>query len=852
MAQTSYTVSGVIRDTTGQSVTATNIWLIASKDTLHTTSNETGNFNFTNVHQSTFILRADRLGYETWHKQFMFPKTSTQIDLPLITLITKTNTLKEVVIKGKRMPVVINGDTIEYLVDQYKLRENAVIEDLLKRLPGLEVDRDGNVNVMGKPIIKLRINGKDFLVDDIKNLTRLLPIDLINKIQLIDDYGDMARATGRKTGEPEKIINIQTKTDLNKIYQAQAIAGTGNDRRYNAAVLTNYFSEQQQFSLNGNTNNTSGQIGNLVTTKGNINYRGNFSKALSINAALQVRNTTNNLQAYSNVKTETNEGTLYSINSSSNNSMNDNYNLAAGGEYKPREADMIKFNLYYNLNNAVNNSSLLALQSGFQHKDQATISNITSRSPTLMSGLFGTHRFNKFGRVASFGLVVNYTRNNNDQDSRDDLRYYNANSSVAKDSLVHLLLNKMDNTFMTNAQISWIEPLDSISNVELRYVWNYTSTGNKQETQWISPDEKREFLDSLSNQYAYTVLQHQVEFNYRKNNGKIDYTIGVRLLPSSFRSNIISERRMMLHSTSMVPVFRIQYKLSNSKILTLAYTGNVTFPTNQQLQPIADLSNAQFPVVGNPNLKPSLAHTLFLNYRNASMNTLFINLSGNYTQDKVISNIVLVKDSFNTVKQETHFLNANGDYNCRFGYGWSQQVSDGKYSIFLDGNSSYSNNVLYIDNEKKIAQNLAITQSLRANRLGNVLELTGGVSYTYNRNVYDLSENNITNLNIWTFNIEGKLYFLKTFLLAVDLNKQLNSGYSNNVSINPFMINCTLEKTFYKRKFTCRLQGYNLLNETSRLSQSISVNSVTENRSSLIGRYFMLSLQCDLRMFKGK
>lgn len=853
MAQTTYTVSGIIKDSTGQAVTTTNILLIAGKDTLHTTSSETGKFTFTNVRQPIFILRADRLGYETWYKQFTFPETMTQIDLPLITLTIKTNILKEVVVKGKRTPIVIKGDTIEYQVDQYQLRENAVVEDLLKRLPGLIVDGDGNITAMGKSIARVRINGKDFLVDDIKSLTRLLPVDLISKIQLIDDYGDMAQATGRKTGESDKVMNIQTKADLNKVYQAQAVAGAGNEGRYNAGVLANYFSEQQQLSLNGNSNNISAQTGNMTTTKGNINYRGIFSKKLSINTGLSGGHISNSVRSSSNVETVTGDGTLYSSNNNSNNSSSETYSFITGGSYRSGEADIINFNMNFNKNSLANNNATSSIQSGFQRKDQATASNITSSSPKLTGSLFATHRFKKPGRIISLNLSANHTKNDNDQDSRDELRYYNADNSIAKDSLLHQLLQKVNNTLTTNAQVSWVEPLDSTTSLELKYVLNHGYNDNKQATQWINADGNKDFIDSLSNQYNYTTTQQQIDLNYRRNKGRLDYTIGARLLPSNLRSNALAGKRMAVRSAPIVPSVRVQYTLPPTAFFSIMYSGNVTFPTYQQLQPAPDLTNPQFPVIGNPDLQSSLSHMLFFVYHNVNINPLFISLSANYTQDKVVTNVILVKDSFNTVKQETHFLNTNGDYYCRLDYSWSLQIDDGKYNIFLDGNSYYANNVLYMDDVRKTAKNLAITQSVKANRLRKQLELTGGVSYTYNRNAYILSENNkTTNFSTWTFHLDGKIYFMKTFSLIADASKQLNSGYSGAINVNPLMINGTLEKTFFKRKLTLRLQGYNLLDETSRLSQSISGNSITENRSNLIGRYFMLSLQCDLKMFKGK
>ncbi|PWV49678.1 outer membrane beta-barrel protein [Chitinophaga sp. S165] len=852
LAQTGYSVSGTVKDTTGQEMIRANIWLITGRDTLHTFSDESGRFTFRNVPQPVFTLRVTLLGFETWYREFSYKEAGTQIDLPLIRLSIKTSTLKEVVVKGQLPAVVIKEDTIEYRADQYRLRENAVAEDLLKRLPGMQVDMEGNVQTMGQRITKVRINGKDFMITDIKTLTRLLPADLIDKIQLIDDYGDLARATGRKVGEPEKVLNIQTKADLDRVYQTQFLGGIGNDGRYNGALLANYFSEKQQLSINGNTNNITAQVGNTVTSTGNINYRGNYSKEFSVNVGLVGGRTTSEQESLSTVKTVTTDGTLNSENTSNSNARNDNLNINIGTEYKPKPGDMLNFNLNYSRNNSYNSNITRAIQTGLQRKDQITSSLNTSTSPVFLAGLFASHRFKGLGRTVSLGLYVNNTKNDNLQDGVDSLRYYNADNILVKDSLLHQLLDKKNTNFTSNGQLSYVEPLDSTNSLELRYSVNYSRTDNGQETRWVNPDGKVNVIDSLSNQYIYTMVQQQVELNFRRATKKWDYNFGMRLQPASLTSSMAGgANRAVVTSNKLVPVMRIQYKLTKQAMMSISYAGNVLFPTYQQLQPVADLTNAQFPIIGNPDLRPAFTNSVYFNYRNAGTNTLFIHLSGNFTQDKVVTNVSLVKDSFNTVKQETRFLNTDGDYNFRFIYGWSYRLANGKYNLFLDGNSSYNNNILYMDNVRKTGQNLVLSQSLRGNMLRESLELTGGVAYTYNRNVYVLQENNITNISTWNFNMNGKVYFLKTFSLGADLTKQLNSGFNGALTANPLLINATLEKTLFKRKLTCRLQGFNVLDETSRLSQSISGNTVTESQNRLLGRYFMFTLQCDLRMFKG-
>jgi hypothetical protein len=326
-------------------------------------------------------------------------------------------------------------------------------------------------------------------------------------------------------------------------------------------------------------------------------------------------------------------------------------------------------------------------------------------------------------------------------------------------------------------------------------------------------------------------------------------------MPSSLSGHGTNgEAPTKLHSSPLAPVLRIQYKLPRSQFISLFYNGVVIFPGYQQLQPAPDLTNTEFPIIGNPLLKPGFTHSVFLNYRSlntANTHTLFLHLAANYTKDKVVTNTVTVKDSFNTVKQETHYLNTDGDYNYRFVYGWSKRIQDGKYNFYLDGTASYNNNVLYVQDVKNFARNLAMSQSARSNILLPAIELMGGVTYMYNKNVYIPGDNNTTNITTWTFNLVGKVYFLKTFAFGFDANKQLNSGYSGSLSSNPLMANVFLEKMFFKKRLTARAQVFNLLDENARLSQAISGNTVTESRDNLLSRYFMFTLQLDLKKFKG-
>jgi hypothetical protein len=848
-AQFTHTVSGIVKDTTGQAMIGANVWLKIGRDSLHAATNESGHFSISNVAVTSFSLRISLLGYEPYLRSFSFENAGERIELPALTLVSKTSDLREVIVKGQAPPVIIKEDTLEYRAGDYRMKENSVVEDLLKRLPGVEVDKDGNILMMGKKVNKLRINGKDYLVDDIKTLTRILPVNMIDKVQLLEDYGDMARMTGRKSGDPLQVLNIQTKAELNKGIQTQVLAGYGDDGRYNGGFLANYFNGPHQLSVSGNTNNTTAVSGTGTNTTGAVNYRDQPGKDLSLNMSAMAGTIKSDVQSVSNVTTVTNEGTLYIANKSSNVSSAKNGSFFGGLEYKPANGDLFNVNVNMGWNKTITQSVVSSLQTGYQRKDQFTDNTVDNYIPILGMGVFGSHRFKKKGRVFSLSAYFSRNGNNNDQDGLNDLLYYD-DGEVVKDSLLHQVLKKRNVDYISAAQTSWIEPIDSSSSIEFRYFLTYTNSQNKITTDWLFPDGKSERIESLSNDYNVHIAQHQLELNYRKDYGKLDYTIGARLMPSVMSGDGIRS----LSSSPLAPVLRVQYKLPRSRFISLFYNGVITFPTFQQLLPTPDLTNAQFPIIGNPDLKPSFVHSVYINYRamnTAKNSTLFMHVSGNYTLDKVVTNTVTVQDSFNTVKQETRYLNTNGDYNYRFVYGWSRRYVDGKFVIYLDGSAAYNNNILYLQDIKNTSKNTVISQSVRDGIILDWLELITSASYTYNRNVYLPGADNTTNLTTIGLALNTKVFFLKTWMIGLDANKQYNNGYSGSLGSNPLIANATLEKTLFKKRLTCRAQVFNLLNENARLSQTISGNTVTESRDNLMRRYFMFTLQLDLKKFAG-
>jgi hypothetical protein len=253
--QTGRQVQGVVRDTTGEAVFGATVKLIGGPaDTLMIRTNIDGQFTFNNVKAPKFTLSIISLGYSNLIFTPVIPAGNTPIVLDKIVLKASANMLEVVTINGAP-PVTIKTDTMEFRTADLKLKANATVEDALKRVDGTEVDKDGNVTAAGKPVTKIKVNGKEIFGGDLKTITQNMPADAIEKIQLVDDYGDQANFTGVKDGDPEKIINITTKPGRDHNLIANATAGGGTEERYQLGVFASKTDGDRNLGVTVNLNN---------------------------------------------------------------------------------------------------------------------------------------------------------------------------------------------------------------------------------------------------------------------------------------------------------------------------------------------------------------------------------------------------------------------------------------------------------------------------------------------------------------------------------------------------------------------------------------------------------------------
>lgn len=842
-AQETHSVKGVVKDSSGEIIIAANILLLSSKDTLHTISDEEGMFAFTNLKYTDFILRISLLGFEPWQKQYRISSNLPDLFISDIKLKHKANLLHEIVITGKKTAMTIKKDTLEYNIDQLRLRENSVVEDIIKRLPGLQVDMNGNIKFMGKPVTGLKINGQEIAINNIETLIRIFPAEEIEKIQLIDDYGEMARLTGRKAGTPGHILNLKTKKEIQKTNIFQTTIGKGSDNKYDLSLTSINITDKPRINFLGTSKNTEATTGSRTQHNLNPIY---ITKVKNMDIRMNASwGRTNQYESTESIgKTITDEGLLINKNENTFTSNSDNYGLYINTEYKSKTNNYMNMILRGNLNNEYSSIISNSKQTGLQYLDLLANNSIKGKSPLIENTIYLSHPLNKLGRIFTTSIVFNFIKNNVSNDNNNQLTFYQGTVPYF-DSIYHQLINNTTTSFSSLIMPSFIEPIDSVSDIEIRGNFNNSFNKYRLDNSIQNKEGKFILIDTLSNNNQYNISHQEIGINYKHNNKRIEYILGGSFRKYTIASKDKNQNSIRMGGSLLLPYLRLQLNPNKFSAISISNIASVGYPTFQQIQPVPDRTNVQIPIIGNPYLKPSMNLGLTLEYRHTKKSLIYATISGSSTKNKIVTNTILKNDTLNSIIQEIHFANTSGNYSIETSYGWSKLFNEGKYQFGTEGNSNLNNTPIYMNNIKKKSQNLTITQAVKGGIFQNWVEITGNIKYTLNNNLYNINGNNEIIFQTWNLFLTGKILFLKSWSLSYNLNKQFSIGSSNIT--NPLICNALLEKKLLKNKLSARLQGFNIFNESSGFSQSISGNTISETRTKLVGSFFLFSLALDLK-----
>jgi hypothetical protein len=897
-------VQGLLRDSLSRIVSSATVQFISGSDTLSTSSSVGGIYTFNNVKADNFKIKIVSLGFEPYEKEYIFPTGETRMLVPTIQLTPIANMIEEVVVAGV-VTVQVKGDTVEYAMDNLKLRQGAVAEEALKKLQGVDVDKDGNVTSQGEQVTRVRINGKDFFGGDVKTATQNLPADIIQKIQVVDDFGDMANLTGNKSGESTKVLNIQIDPKYNNGYATTIRVGGGTEERFQTTGMFMGFKANSQVSVLGNLNNMNaplfdfnamgggargrqgggggrggGMFGGAegITNTGSIgvNIRHDFSETLKTYGSYSYGRDDNN--TLSNSFTEYIGQPLSQRDTSDNNSIRGNHRFEGNLEWNITEKDYIKLTpqIGFNDNKTNNFSNSRFFENSLIDNSQLQTADNSSTSPRYnLSGLYN-RRLNDNGRNLFLNFNYDNASTDNEYNQILDREIYdpaNQNTPIGEiyERTIREALNKSWNA---GASLSYLEPLSDKSKLEIAYDYNTNDYDN---------EDKQNQTDANGNtipnpqlnynyNYDYGFSTHRIGASYMFENEKIKYSLGAAVQPSTLKGTAKSLNDAVdidRSNLNIIPIARFEYKFSRQSNITFNYSGRSSEPGISQIIPFEVSTNRTSTTIGNANLDPEFRHSMNIRLRTGDFQkgkSFFAMLRSEITQDKIVSLNKRYTEAGEGIIQDVGYINESDPvYNINSFYHWSRAFKEKTYNIMYGGGVSYARTISYLtDNQdaslvnnsaaagfdKGINNNTTLTQMLffRYNPSEN-FELNPGVRYNYNWTSSTLPDFASPNTQKIVPNIIGSVNITPTTIFGADVSKEFNKGYRSNV--NPFIINSYIEQRFLKdQRATVRLQGFDLLDQQTNINRTVG-EILRDSQTNRLARYFMLTFTFKLQKFSG-
>jgi len=746
-AQNGYSVKGTVADSVEKVKLGTSaVIILQAKDSILVKfgyAKADGTFGLDGLRKGKYILLVAYPDYADYAEQFSLDSANTAHDFGNVGMSPKSRLLQEVIIKGTASQMKIKGDTTEFNAKAFVIQPNANVEDLLKQLPGITVDKDGKITAEGQTVTKVLLDGEEFFGDDPTLVTRNIRADMVDKIQLYDKKSDQAAFTGVDDGKTTKTINVKLKADKNTGIFGKFQAGSGPQGIYQGEALFNAFKGKEKFSVFGTIGNN-GKVGlgfedeqkygtgdQLDFTDNGININTQSSDDLdvfggiysgqgfplaqtagvhygtkwnddkqSVNANYKV--------GFISIDGSTNVLTQNNLPDSIFNSRsNQNYHntmfrqkLSVVYETKLDTSSNLKISIDGTLKHIItdnNYTSTDSLNNSLVNSGTRQMNNTVDQR-AFNGSAFYTHKFHKPGRTLSFLLSESYSQSQANGFLKSNINFYNTQQQV--DSTQNINESKTNNlqSNLFNTNLTYSEPFSTEWTLVLNYGIGVNHASADRVTSNLAPGGTfGQTIDSLSSNYTFNqFLNHAgAILSYKK--GKLTFNFGTRVTDDQFHQ--LDDFTGHLNDRTFIdwaPQARFQYRFSPLKSFTFEYNGTTTQPTLEQLQPVASNSDPLNVIVGNPALTPSFTNTFNINYRSYKVLTdQFFGVYGNYS---FVDNPIVNHINYNTVGQSvSQYFNLPGHTTTNFngGFNFGRKIAglggiNAGIGFNVNGNTSYN------------------------------------------------------------------------------------------------------------------------------------------------------------------
>lgn len=910
------TVTGTVLDGGDKSpVMQATVQILSLKDSTMVKGNVSdldGNFALS-VRPGKYLLKISYIGYTTFFRQIEMTRNKPRLNVGNIELQADAIMLGEAVVVAQAPEVTAAEDTLVYNSSAYRVPEGSALEELVKKLPGAEVDENGKITINGKEIKKIMIDGKEFFADDPNIAMKNLPVNIIDKVRAYDKQSDLARATGIDDGEEETVLDLSVKPGMNKGWFGNADLAAGTEDRYSGKIMLNRFWGDNQFTVIGSMNNVNdqgypgggggfrwgGQNGLTAIKMGGFNFS-TTSEKLETGGSVNF-----NYKDADIISKQASETFVSSDNSSFQNALiaqrNKNTALTADFriEWRPDTMTMLLVRprlSYGDTDNTESSNSgtfnaepqnttdelIAAIQEGNltdlmaeENIVNTIIRNSLSKSSDFNVGgsVMFNRRLGKAGRNINFRGTYNYTNSSSEQFSTSETEYFQMTDEERLEILNRYISTPtLNNNF--SARVSYSEPIFKGGFLQFSYnfQYRYSTTDNSTYTMpndWTIDNgyggEYTGVLDKENSKSAhYTYYNHQAELALRWIREKMRLNVGVSFQPQKTE---LSYKKGDLDTVTVRNVFNFtptldfRYKFNKTSQLRINYRGRSSQPSMTDLLPVEDTTDPLNIRRGNPGLKPSFTNSFRAFYNTFNTETqrgMVAHVSFSNTMNSVSSRRVYNETTGGYI---TTPENINGNWNLFSMLGSNTALRNKKYTINTFTTASYNNIVSYIsDNTETTNDDRNKTRQLRlGERLRGTyrtdwweVSLNGSLNYTHSRNNYQ-EQNNMDTYD-FSYGASTNIRLPWNMSIATDLSQNSRRGYSDNsMNRDELIWNAQISQDFLKgNAATVSIQFYDILRNQSNVSRAITAAMRSDTEYNAIYSYCMVHFIYRLNLFGGK
>ena len=846
-----------------------------------------GSFTLKNVKKGSYLLHITFIGYDPLYQPLQITGKKNPVNVGKLELSDGAIELGEAVVIGKAPEITVRNDTVEYNADSYKVTEGSVLEDLLKKMPGVEVDSEGKITVNGKEVKKVMVDGKEFFSDDPKVASKNLPAKMIDKLQVLDKKSDMAQMTGFDDGEEETVINLTVKPGMKQGWFGNAYGGYGSKDRYEGNAMVNRFVNNDQITFMGGANNTNNMgfsdlastmfsgmgggggrrggfgAGSGITSSGNAGL--NFSKEfkpdkLTLGGNTRYSHSDNDARSKSDRQNILpGDSSSYDNSEAMSRTKSDNFGVDFRLEWKPDTMTQLIFRPSFSLSHSMNDnfSDATTLDNERDTVNTNKSSNYSeSNGYNLNASIDFSRKLNNKGRVFSATLSGGNSDSYSDGMNRSDIVYFNQTDAL-KNSIIDQRSRYDNKGFNYRAYVSWVEPIGHNNFIQATYSISQRKQEALKNVYNQDADGIYNVLDSAYSQsYRNNFISQRASLSFKSQRAKFNYTIGLNLDPSySSSENFVGDTTLSKITRKVVnlsPMAQFNYMFDKRTNLRIMYNGRTSQPSMTQLQPVADISDPTNITIGNPDLNPRYTNNVFIRFQQFTpekQRAFMIMANGSY----IINDIV----SYTSYNQETGvktttYKNVNGNYSGNVRMMLNTPLKNKKFSINSMTMASFANSNGYINEEKNTNRNLILSERGGIDFRSSYLDLGVNGNIRYNATSNSLQKEN--NQNTFNYGAGGytTIYLPLNFKIESDVNWSTNSGYGDGFKQNEVLWNASASKSFLKNnQGTLRFKIYDILQQRSNISRSVTASYIQDSEYNTLGSYFMVHFIYRFSIFKG-